>query len=136
MLALLKLGSPDVCCSVVCGNKHHPKLTGTHTYFTLLLVSIGGDCLNAMSCSVFSWTLPEVNTNRTMSTNLPGADYSSCVAQGFVMQLSSAISIVFSSLGALEMFNIRPQLSHTRSHWQQQHRLTLTVPFWQRRLTL
>ena len=116
------------------GNKHHPKLTGTHSYFTLLLVSSAGDCLNAMGHSVFSLALP-LNTNHTTSTNVhvPGADI--CVAQGFVLELSSAISVVFSSLGAIEMYNIRPQLTHTQYHWQQQRRLTLSVPGWQRRLT-
>ena len=47
-------------------NKHHPKLTGTHSYFTLLLISTVGDCLVALSNSVFSLTLPPVNTNLTV----------------------------------------------------------------------
>ena len=110
------------------GNKHHPKLTGTHSYFTLLLISTGGDCLTAIGHSVFSLALP-LNTNRTMHTNLPGADYPSCVAQGTVLELGAVISIVFSCLGALEMYNLRPQLINTNVY-------DPTVPFWQRRLTL
>ena len=110
------------------GNKHHPKLTGTHRYFAFLCVCISGDCLTAMAFSVFSIALP-LNTNRTMSTNLPGADNPACVAQGFVHGLGDAISIVFSSLGAIEMYNLRPQLTNTNVY-------NPTIPFWQRRLTI
>ena len=110
------------------GNKHHPKLTGTHRYFTLLLACISGDCLIAISFSALSFALP-LNTNHTMSTNLPGAYVPSCVAQGFVMNVGNSISIVFSSLGALEIYNLRPQVVNTNVY-------DPTEPFWQRRLTL
>ena len=95
-------------------NKHHPKLTGTHSYFTLLLISTVGDCLVALSTSVFSLTLPPVNTNLTVVPSQVRVPFQAfCVAQGFMVELGATVSMVFIALVSLEMYNLRPRITNT-----------------------
>ena len=108
-------------------NKHHPKLTGTHSYFTLLLISTIGDCLDALSTSVFSLTLPPVNTNLTVVPSQVQVPF--CVAQGFTLELGATVSMVFIALASLEMYNLRPRITNT------EYIFDATIPIWQRHLT-
>ena len=108
-------------------NKHHPKLTGTHSYFTLLLISTIGDCLDALSTSVFSLTLPPVNTNLTVVPSQVQVPF--CVAQGFTQELGATVSMVFIALASLEMYNLRPRITNT------EYIFDATIPIWQRHLT-
>jgi len=106
-------------------NKHHPKLTGTHSYFTLLLISTIGDCLDALSTSVFSLTLPPVNLTVVPSQ----VQVPFCVAQGFTLELGATVSMVFIALASLEMYNLRPRITNT------EYIFDATIPIWQRHLT-
>ena len=108
-------------------NKYHPKLTGTHSYFTLLLISTIGDCLDALSTSVFSLTLPPVNTNLTVVPSQVQVSF--CVAQGFTLELGATVSMVFIALASLEMYNLRPRITNT------EYIFDATIPIWQRHLT-
>ena len=107
-------------------NKHHPKLTGTHSYFTLLLISTVGDCLVALSTSVFSLTLPPVNTNLTVVPSQVRVPFQAfCVAQGFMVELGVTVSVVFIALVSLEMYNLRPRITNTEP--SQRHLTKLLV---------
>ena len=103
-------------------HKHHPKLSGTTGYFTLLLLCTCGDCLTSIGFCIFSFGLPEPEGNttgqNTTNTILTPPQNASCVAQGFVLQVGATSSVVFSSLVAIEMYNV------------------ITIPFWTRRLTM
>ena len=108
-------------------NKHHPKLTGMHSYFTLLLISTVGDCIYAFSTSVFALTLPPVNL--TVVPSQVRVQIPSCVAQGFTQELGATVSMVFIALASLEMYNLRPRITNT------EYVFDATIPIWQRHLT-
>ena len=108
-------------------NKHHPKLTGMHSYFTLLLISTVGDCIYAFSTSVFALTLPPVNL--TVVPSQVQVQIPSCVAQGFTQELGATVSMVFIALASLEMYNLRPRITNT------EYIFDATIPIWQRHLT-
>ena len=108
-------------------NNHHPKITGTHSYFTLLLLATIGDCFTAVGTSMMI-TLP-LNTNNSTNTVSPHVSSLSCTAQGFILELGCTISVVFSSLVAVEMYNLRPQIGSNANIYDS------TVPIFQRHLT-
>ena len=117
-------------------NKHHPKLTGTHSYFTLLLISTVGDCIYALSISVFSLTLPPVNTSLTVVPSQVHVQVPFCVAQGFMQELGATVSIVFIALASLEMYNIgRIRYNINRMTTNTEYIFDATIPIWQRHLT-